>query len=134
MLMIHNCTFLNHPMTSALLINWFNILVTSTCGCHNFLLLNKDKTEVLITGAKVQREILCTNLKSLAQNAKPPAKTLGVLLEPDLNFEAHISNLTKTTFYHLRNVVKVQPFLTQADTKRLMHALSLSFLVCPRKL
>ena len=46
---------------------------------HNFLLLNKDKTEVLIIGAKVQREILCTNLKSLAQNAKPLTKNLGVL-------------------------------------------------------
>ena len=76
-------------MTSALLINWFNALIISTCGCHIISFL-----EVLIIGAKVQREILCTNLKSLAQNATPLAKNLGVLLDPDLNLESHISNLT----------------------------------------
>ena len=52
----------------------------------------------------------------------PLTKNIGVLLDPDLNFESHISNLTKTAFYHLRNIAKVQPFLSQADTERLMHA------------
>ena len=58
----------------------------------------------------------------MTQNAKPLAKKLGVLLDPDLNFESHISNVTKTASYHLRNIPKVQPFLSQTDTERLMHA------------
>lgn len=51
-----------------------------------------------------------------------------MLLDPDLNFESHISNLTRTAFYHLRNIAKVQPFLSQADTERLMHAFITSML------
>lgn len=91
MLMIHNYTSLYHLMASTLLINWLQALITS----------------------------LCTNLKSLAQNTKPLAKNLCVCLDPDLNFESHVSNLTKTAFYHRRNIVKVQQFLSQADIERL---------------
>ena len=35
--------------------------------------------------------------------------------------EAHIRNVTKLSFYHLRNISKVKPFLSQSDTERLMH-------------
>ena len=49
-------------------------------------------------------------------------KNLGVILDSDLNFENPIKNITKTSFYHLRNIAKVKPFLSQADTERLMHA------------
>ena len=34
MLMILNSTSLYHPMTPALLMNWFNALIISTCGRH----------------------------------------------------------------------------------------------------
>ena len=61
-------------------------------------------------------------LKIPGTKRKPLAKHLGVLLDPDLNFESHISNLTKTAFYHLKNIAKVQSFLSQADTERRMHA------------
>ena len=49
---------------------------------HYFLQLNKDKAKFLVIRAKVQREILCTKLNSLA------TINLGVLLDPDLNFES----------------------------------------------
>ena len=42
--------------------------------------------------------------------------------DSDLNFETHIKNIIQTSFYHLKNTAKVQPFLSQADTERLMHA------------
>ena len=51
-----------------------------------------------------------------------PVDVLGVIFDSDLNFETHIKNIIKTYFYHLRNIAKVQPFLAQADTERLMHA------------
>ena len=55
-------------------------------------------------------------------------ETLGVI------FEAHIKNMTKTAFYHLRNVANVHPFLSltalsQADLITAM----LSCLAYPRK-
>ena len=45
---------------------------------NNFLQLNKDKTEVLVIGPKTQRELICNNLNTLAQNTKPLAKNLSV--------------------------------------------------------
>ncbi|MCI5136711.1 MAG: hypothetical protein D3920_16960 [Candidatus Electrothrix sp. AW2] len=84
--------------------------------------LNQDKTEVLVIGEKNEREKLTAHLKTLALNTKHQARNLGVILDSDLNFETHIKNIIKTSFYHLRNIAKVQPFLAQADTERLMHA------------
>ena len=49
-------------------------------------------------------------------------KTPGVILDSELNFKSHIRNVTKIGFYDLRNIAKVQPFLSQADTERLIHA------------
>ena len=89
---------------------------------QNFLQLNQDKTEVLVIGEKNEREKLTAHLKTLALNTKHQARNLGVILDSDLNFETHIKNIIKTSFYHLRNIAKVQPFLAQADNERLMHA------------
>ena len=89
---------------------------------QNFLQLNQNKTEVIIIGDKAEREKLSAHLKTLALNTKHQARNLGVIFDADLNFETHIKNITKTSFYHLRNIAKVQPFLSQADTERLMHA------------
>ena len=49
------------------------------------------------------------------------SRNLDVIFDLDLDFETHIKNIIKTYFYHL-NIAKVQPFLAQADTERLMHA------------
>ena len=53
---------------------------------------------------------------------KHKVKNLGVILDSELNFKSHIMNVTKIAFYHLRNIAKVWPFLSQADTERLIHA------------
>src|SRR4029434_4984512 len=97
------------------------ILDRNVCMSQNFLKLNQDKTEVLVIGEKNERENLSAHLKTLALNTKHQARNLGVILDSDLNFETHIKNIIKTSFYHLRNIAKVQPFLAQADTERLMH-------------
>ena len=43
-------------------------------------------------------------------------------MDPHLNFEAHIKHLCKTSFFHLRNISKLRPTLTLADSERLVHA------------
>ncbi|XP_048113258.1 uncharacterized protein LOC125303492 [Alosa alosa] len=93
----------------------------NTWMSNNFLQLNKDKTEVLVIGPKPQRELISNNLNTLAQNIKPLANNLGVLLDPDLNFESHINHVTSCAFYHLRNISKMRPLLTQADPEK-VHA------------
>ena len=82
----------------------------------------QDKTEVLVICEKAKREKLSEHLKTLALNTKHQARNLGVIFDSDLNFETHIKNIIQTSFYYLRKMTTVQPFLSQADTERLMHA------------
>ena len=86
----------------------------------NFLQLNQDPTEVLVIGPEGKREKLLPKLKDL----KPSqcVKNLGVIFDSELNFIPHIKNVTKIGFYHLKNIARVRPFLSQANTEVLMHA------------
>src|SRR4029434_542678 len=92
-------------------------------GCHKTFSSSTKIKQVLDIGEKNEKEKLSAHLKTLALNTKHQARNLGVIFDSDLNFESHIKNIIKTSFYHLRNIAKVQPFLAQADTERLMHAL-----------
>ncbi|XP_029938415.1 uncharacterized protein LOC115381268 [Salarias fasciatus] len=86
----------------------------------NFLQLNQDKTEVLVIGPEGQREKILPKLRDF----KPAqsVKNLGVIFDSELNFIPHIKNITKIGFYHLKNIARVRPFLSQASTEVLMHA------------
>ncbi len=48
-------------------------------------------------------------------------KNLGVILDSKLSFENHISNVTKTAFFHLRNIAKLQNILTVSNAEELVH-------------
>ena len=89
---------------------------------NNFLKLNEDKTEVLLIGPKLKREMLIKNLGGLTRWIKPEVINLGVILDSDLNFNSHINKVTKTAFFHLRNIAKVRPFINQNDAEKLIHA------------
>lgn len=72
------------------------------------------------TGAKIQKEKLCFNLKSLAKNVKPRAINLDVFFNANLNFTSEVAK--KSTFYHLRNIADVQLSLSWADTGGIKHS------------
>ncbi len=59
---------------------------------------------------------------SLALQSKKEVKNLGVILDCDLSFKSHINQVTKTCFYHLRNIARIRPFLSFNDAKKLIHA------------
>ncbi len=88
----------------------------------NFLQLNHDKTEVLLAGPKALRNEIESLLTPLSIKPCEHVKNLGVILDADLNFQKHISNISKTAFYHLRNISKVRSFLCQSDSEKLVHA------------
>ena len=89
---------------------------------NNFLKLNEDKTEILLVGPKIKREMLSSDLGKLAPLIKPEVTSLGVVLDSDLSFKSHINKVTKTSFFHLRNIAKVRPFINQKDAEKLIHA------------
>ncbi len=91
----------------------------------NFLLLNSDKTEILLIGPKNSTQNLldynlqldgCTVTSSTVKN-------LGVILDSNLSFWKIIfSNVTKTAFFHLRNISKLRNMLSVSDAEKLVHA------------
>ncbi len=82
----------------------------------NFLLLNSDKTEILLIGPKNSTGVDgCTVTSSTIKN-------MGVILDSSLSFENHISNVTKTAFLHLRNIAKLQNMWSVSDAEKLVHA------------
>lgn len=89
---------------------------------NNFLKLNEDKTEILLVGPIKKREMLLNNMGKLAPWVKPKVTSLGVIIDSDLSFKSHINKVTKTSFFHLRNIAKVRPFINQKDAEKLIHA------------
>ncbi len=78
--------------------------------CQNFLQLNKEK--VIAFGNK--DEVLKVNayLDSRGQTTKNQVTNLGVILETDLSFSSHVKAVTKSAYYHLKNIArKIMPFL-----------------------
>ena len=91
----------------------------------NFLQLNRDNTEVLLIGPEGQKEKLSPKLKDFKPSQS--VKNLSVTLDSKLSLIPPIKNITKTGFYHFKNIARVCPFLSQASTEALMHA----FISCP---
>ncbi len=91
---------------------------------NNFLLLNSDKTEILLIGPKnCTQNLLDHNLQLEGCTfTSSTAKNLGVILDSNLSFENHISIVTKTAFFHLRNIAKLRNMLTVSDAEKLVHA------------
>ncbi len=90
--------------------------------CQNCLLLNKEKTEVIAFGNKDEFLKVNTYLDSRGQTTKNQVKNLGVILETDLNFSSHVKAVTKSAYYHLKNIARIRCFVSSQDLEKLVHA------------
>ncbi len=91
---------------------------------NNFLLLNSDKTEILLIEPKNSTHNLLDynlHLDGCTVNSST-VKNVSVIIDSNLSFENHISHVTKTAFFHLRNIVKLRNVLPVSDAEKLVHA------------
>lgn len=92
----------------------------------NFLKLNGYKTEAMLMAPrsvlkKVEEFGLNIDDSSISRPA-PQVKNLGVILDPKLSFDVHIKAITKSAFFHLKNIGSLRPSLTDSAAETLIHA------------
>lgn len=77
--------------------------------CH-FLLLNSDTAEILLIRPKDGKQNFknyVLQIEGWAVTSANTVKELSIILYSNLSVENHISNITKTAFFHLRNIAKL---------------------------
>lgn len=90
----------------------------------NFLLLNPDKAELLLLGPRIAQGVVDRiNLGGCLVNVSTVVKILTVSI-----LDAHINNLVKTAFFHMRNIAKLRKMLLLQDAEKLEHAFITSIL------
>ncbi len=92
---------------------------------NNFLLLNSEKTEVLIIGPKNHTSNNlehCLTLDGCSLDSSSSVRNLGVLFDSNLSFDSHVSSICKTDFFDLKNISKLRPMLSMSNAEMLIHA------------
>ena len=91
----------------------------------NFLMLNSEKTEILVLGPKNLRDSMSIDIATLdgiTLASSTTVRNLGVIFDQDLSFNSHIKQTSRTAFFHLRNVTKIRRILSKTDAEKLIHA------------
>ena len=50
------------------------------------------------------------------------ARNLGVVMDSDLSFNSHIKTVTKSAYYHLKNISTIKWLMSQQDLEKRVHA------------
>ena len=92
---------------------------------ENFLKLNEDKSEFLIFGSPhLLSKFKPTPLTIGDEEIDPvdSVRNIGAFMDNMLNMDNQISNICGGAWFHLRNIGKIRPFLTNSSTEKLIHA------------
>jgi len=94
---------------------------------HNGLVLNPTKTEANCFGTNPRLKSM-SSLTSIevAGSSVPLAKNiklLGVTLDNNLNFHRHISNVCSSSYFHIRALRHIRPYLDSETSKTIACAI-----------
>jgi len=88
----------------------------------NFLSLNKNKTEIVVFGKPNCLQGWDSAIGPLDTFSRSSTKNLGVILDCSFKFDKQVSAVVKSSFYHLRLLSKIKPYLPKKDLERAVHA------------
>ena len=89
---------------------------------NNYLQLNTDKTEVLIIASDSIAPKVAKSIGSLSSAVRSNLRNLGVIFDQAMHFDQHIKSLTRTCFFHLRNIAKLKSIVSQPELEMIIHA------------
>ena len=95
----------------------------------NGLKLNSSKTEIIWFGSATRLGTCSTKLISIAGDAIRPVdnvRNLGVIFDSALSFKLHVSSVTRTCYYQIRQIRTVRKSLTQDSCHTLIRTLVFS--------
>ena len=90
----------------------------------NLLKLNSDKTELMVVAPKAllgKVGDLLLNIDGSIISPSPQVRNLGVVLDSTLSFQNHIKSVSKSAFFHLRNISRLRPSLSDSVAEKLIH-------------
>ena len=91
----------------------------------NFLKLNCNKSEILIIGPKSltrSTQTFSLNIDGFTVTPSNHVRNLGIIFDPTLSFLPHANQVTKSAFFHLRNIARIRPSLSFSAAETLIHA------------
>ena len=96
---------------------------------QNRLCLNADKTEVIILGSMRRLKNCPGGPLEIAGSFIPVAtsiRNLGVVIDPSMSFTKHVTGLTSTLYYHIRQLRTIRKSLSEDSCHALVRAMILS--------
>ncbi|TWW65029.1 Ankyrin repeat and SOCS box protein 13 [Takifugu flavidus] len=61
-------------------------------------------------------------LDGISLTSSHSVRNLGVTFDQNLSFNSHIKLVSRSAFFHLRNITRIRKLLTQHDAEKLVHA------------
>ena len=92
---------------------------------RNRLKLNDSKTEFIIFGSKSKLpSIKTTSVRVGEENIKAvkQVRNIGAFFDSELKMNTQINNMCKSAWFHLYNISKIRHYLSQDQTKSIVHA------------
>ena len=96
---------------------------------NSFLQLNGSKTEAILIGTTHQcakAGTVAISVDDQSITLSPTVTNLGVIFDSSLSFQAHIKNICRISYFHLRNIARLKTSLSKDDLKTLVNALIFS--------
>lgn len=88
------------------------------------LKLNEDKTEFLvITSPNYKQTGVTINIGQEIIKCSKSCRNLGVIFDTNLDFKARVSDICKSSYFHLRNIGAIRKFLSKGACEKLIHSL-----------
>ncbi|KAF7661434.1 hypothetical protein LDENG_00261920 [Lucifuga dentata] len=92
---------------------------------NNFLKFSCNKSEIIIIGLNSlthTTQDFTLNIDGCTATPSTQVRNLGIILDPSLSFTPHVNQITKTDFFHLKNIAHLQPSLPVAAAETLICA------------